>query len=127
MAQDLLDFEQVHAGLDAVGGLAVAQAVQRREVVGELGGRELVDLVVEILAHSPDGACVGVDGLGPQALESEMFEVALVALLEVGGGVAAAHPAISWDGTLHNHPVRINKGETCSVDRSRIAVVIGSA
>ena len=105
----------------------MAQAVQRREVVGELGGRELVDLVVEIFAHAPDGACVGVNGLGPQALESEMFEVALVALLEVGGGVAAADAAISWAGTLHNHLVRIDESETCSVDRFRIAVVIGAA
>ena len=77
--------------------------------------------MVEIRAHAPNDACIRVDGLGPQALEFEMLEMGLVALLEVGGGGLAgvAHTAISWAETLHNHLVRIDAGEICSVDRFR--------
>ena len=82
--------------------------------------------MVEIRAHAPNGAGVGIDGLGSQTLEREMLEVALVALFEVGLGVAA-HDAISLAGTLHNHPVRIDKGEVCSVDRFRGDAGMGSA
>ena len=172
VAQDLLDFEQVHAGLDEVRGIAVTQAVrgdlsfspqssatwrsvfctpprssgvrarwhppglaqhvqgvelqavqvvldraagvggdQVAEVVGELGPGQVVDLVVEILAHAPDGARVDVDGLGLQALELEVFEVALVALVEVSTGVG--HVAVSLGETLHNHSIRID-GVRCA-------------
>lgn len=40
--------------------------------------RKVVDLVVEVVPHAPDGAGIGVDGLGLQALEFEVFEVAAV-------------------------------------------------
>ena len=84
----------------------------------ELGGQKLVDAVVEILAHAPDGAAVGIDGLGSQTLELEMLDVALVAMFEVGLSVAAL-TAIYLTGRLHNHPVQIDKGEVCSVGRFR--------
>ena len=47
--------------------------------------------VVEILAHAPDGSAVGVDGLGLQALELEVLEVGLVALIKIGAGAGGLH------------------------------------
>ncbi len=45
------------------------------EVVGQLSAGQVVDRVVKIVPHAPDGAGVGVDGLGLQALEFEVLEV----------------------------------------------------
>ena len=39
-----------------------------------------------------DGTCIGINGLGLQALELEVFEVGLIALIKVGLG---------WFGGIH--------------------------
>jgi hypothetical protein len=67
---------------------------QVTEVVGQLRGRQVVDLVVEVVAHAPDGAGIGVDGLGLQALEFEVLEVGLVLLIKISRG-AGFHAAVS--------------------------------
>jgi len=59
------------------------------EVVGQLALGQPVNLVIEILAHATDASRIGVDRLGLQALEFEVLEVGLVALIEIvvdGGG-----------------------------------------
>ena len=48
------------------------------EVVGQLRWRQVVDLVVEVVPHAPNGSGVGVDGLGLQALEFEVLQVTAV-------------------------------------------------
>ena len=62
--------------------------------------------VVEILAHAPDGSAVGVDGLGLQALELEVLEVGLVALIKISAGAGGLH-ADAPSRMLQNHPDRI--------------------
>ncbi len=54
---------------------------QVTEVVGQLRSRQVVDLVVEVLAHAPDATGVSVNGLRLQAFELEVLQV---------GGVRAA-------------------------------------
>ena len=61
------------------------------EAIGELGVRQIIDLVVEIVAHAADSAGLDVDGRGLQALEHEVFEVGLTVLVE--GGTGAGHVA----------------------------------
>ncbi len=56
------------------------------EVLGELGLGEILDAVVEVGADAPDGAGIGLDGLGLQALELEVLKVGLVQPVEVGRG-----------------------------------------
>ena len=56
---------------------------QVAEVLGELRLREFIDLPVKILAQAPDGAGVGVDGLGLQPLELEVLQMRLVLPLKV--------------------------------------------
>ena len=41
---------------------------QLAEVIGQLGGREVIDLEVKVRAHAPDDVGVGVNGLGLQRL-----------------------------------------------------------
>jgi hypothetical protein len=81
------------------------------EIARELGARQIIDLVVEILACAAHSAGLDVDGLGLQALELEVFEVGLIVLVERGTG--AGHVAVSWADTLHNHPIRI-EGVRCA-------------
>ena len=61
--------------------------------------------MVEVVTHTPDGPRVGVDGLGLQALEFEVFEVGLVALIKfsTGAGFHAGGPG----EMLQNRPNRI--------------------
>lgn len=79
---------------------------QLTEVVGEQLAREVVDPVAEILANAADGARIGINRLGLQALELQVFEVGLAALIERRTG--AGHGVVNWGGTLHNHSIRID-------------------
>ena len=56
---------------------------QFAEVVGQLRFGQAVDLVIEAFADAPDGARIGVDGLGLQALELEVLVMGLVLLVKV--------------------------------------------
>jgi len=46
----------------------------------------VVDAVIEVIADAPDGARIGFDGLGLQALELEVLEVGLVLPVKIGDG-----------------------------------------
>ena len=45
----------------------------------------IIDLLIKIPSPAPDGAGVGLDGLGLQALEFEMLEMGLVLPVKVAG------------------------------------------
>jgi len=47
---------------------------------------QAVDLMIKALADAANGARIGFDGLGLQALEFEMLQVRLVLLVKVGLG-----------------------------------------
>ena len=51
---------------------------QLAEVVGQLGARQRIDLVVKVLAHAPNGTGVSVNGFGLQAFELEVLQVGTV-------------------------------------------------
>ena len=53
-------------------------ADQVAEILGELRFRQVLNAVIEIPAQAPDGAGVGVDGLGLQPLELQVLEMAVV-------------------------------------------------
>ena len=103
-----VELQTVEVVLDRAPGMRGDEVA---EVVGELGAGQIIDLVVEIVAHAADSAGLDVDGLGLQALEHEVFEVGLTVLVECGTG--AGHVAVSWADTLHNHPIRI-EGVRCA-------------
>ena len=48
------------------------------EVIGQLRWRQVVDLVVKVVAHAPDGAGISIDCLGLQALEFEVLQMSAV-------------------------------------------------
>jgi len=77
--------------LDGAPGVGINQAA---EIVGQLGGREIVDLVVKVVAHVPDGAAVSIDAFGLKALEFEVLEVGLVALIKFGFGCKSLHAGV---------------------------------
>jgi len=54
------------------------RADQVAEILGQLRFREIVGAVVEIPAWSANGAGVSVDGLGLQALQLQVLEMAVV-------------------------------------------------
>jgi len=84
-----VELEAIQVKLDRAPGVRFDQVA---EIVGELLGRELVNCVVEVVAHAPDGAAVGINGLGLQAFALEVFEMGLVALIKfsLGAWVHAA-------------------------------------
>ena len=41
----------------------------------QLRGRQVVYSMVKVVAHAPDGAGIGINGLGLQALEFEVLEM----------------------------------------------------
>ena len=43
------------------------------EILGELGFGEILDTVVEVGADAPDGAGIGLDGLGLELLSNLVF------------------------------------------------------
>ena len=61
------------------------RADQVAEIFSELRLGEIVDLLAEIFAQAPDGASIGVNGLGLQPLELEVLEMGLVLPVEVHG------------------------------------------
>lgn len=85
LAQDVggVKLEAIQVQLDGAPGVGLDQVA---EVIGQLGFGEVVDLVGKIPAQAPDGAGIGVDGLGLQPLELEVLEVGLVLPIKVLGG-----------------------------------------
>jgi len=61
---------------------------QIAEIPGQLLLGQLVDAVVEVGADAADGARVGLDGLRPQPLEPQVFEMGRVLLVERGANGA---------------------------------------
>ncbi|MDO8777615.1 MAG: hypothetical protein Q7K57_54650 [Burkholderiaceae bacterium] len=51
--------------------------------------------MVKVVAHAPDGAGIGINGFGLQALEFEVLEVGLVALIEISLGAGGLHAVVS--------------------------------
>lgn len=56
--------------------------------------RQVVDLVIKVFAHAPDGVAIGLDGLGLQAFEFEMLDKGLVVLFKISRS-AGIHTAVS--------------------------------
>ena len=56
---------------------------QVAEVLGQLGFGERVDLIGEVSAQTPDGAGVGVNGIGLEPLEFEVLKMQMELLIEV--------------------------------------------
>ncbi|MDP2829920.1 MAG: hypothetical protein Q8O37_15110 [Sulfuricellaceae bacterium] len=77
-----VELQAIQVKFDRAPGVALDQVA---EIVGQLGFGEVVDLVGEVSAQAPDGAGVGVDGLGLQPLELEVLEMGLVLPVEVLG------------------------------------------
>ncbi len=89
-AQHVGDVELVAIEIELDGAPGV-RLDQLAEVAGELILGKAVDVVLEVLAHAPDAARIGINRLGLQALKLEVFEMGLVASIEVdsvGGGHA---------------------------------------
>ena len=78
-------------------------AQQVAEIVGELLWRKLVQGVPKILAHAANGAAIGIDGLGLQALELEVFEVRIVALIKLSTSIGGGHVVVP-SRIVQNHP-----------------------
>lgn len=95
LVQDVgvVELEAIQIELHGTPGVG---ADQFGEVVGELLLGEGVDVPVEALADAPDGAGVGIDGLGLKALELEMLEVGLIVVLKGGGGQSLHREVTSW-------------------------------
>ena len=83
--QDVLgvELQAIQVELDGAPGVG---AEEFGEVVGQLRFAQGVDAVIEVRADAADGARVGFDGLGLQALELEMLEMGLVLPVKSGGG-----------------------------------------
>jgi len=78
-----VELEAIQIELDRAPGMRGNQVA---EVVGQLRWRQVVNSVVKVVTHAPDGARISIDGLGLQALELEVFEVGLVALIKISSG-----------------------------------------
>ena len=99
-----VELEAIQIEFDGAPGV---RGDQIAEVVGQLGRRQVVYVVLEVGAHAPDGTAVGVDGFGLQAFELEVLEVGLVALIEISAGAGGLH-AVAPHEILQNHPNRID-------------------
>lgn len=75
-----VELEPVEIEFDGAPGVGSDQVA---EVLGQLRFGERVDLTGEVAPQTPDGAGVGVDGLGLQPLEFEVLQMQLVLLVEV--------------------------------------------
>lgn len=95
-----VELQAVEVELDRAPGVGLDQVA---EIVGQLGLGEVIDLVVEVVVQAPDGADLGVDGLGLQALELEVLEVALVLPGEVFGS-AGRHAGSSSRNIAESTP-----------------------
>ena len=58
---------------------------QLTEVTRQLWLGQSGDLTIEVLADAPDGPGIGFDGLGLQASELEVLEMALILQVKVRG------------------------------------------
>jgi hypothetical protein len=47
----------------------------------------------EVVTHTPDGAGIGINSFGLQALEFEVLEMGLVALIKISLGAGGLHAA----------------------------------
>lgn len=99
-----VELQAVEVVLDRAPGV---RGVEVAEVIGELGARLIIDLVVEMPARAAYGAGLDVDGLGLQALELEVFEVGLRVLVERVPGTG--NVAASWADALHSRRIRIKE------------------
>ena len=108
-----VELEPIQIELDGAPGVRGDQVT---EIVGQLVWRQVVNFVVEVLAHAPNATRVGVDGLGLQALELEVFKVGLVALIKISAGAGGLHVDVP-SRMLQNHPNRIEgakvQGKSC--------------
>lgn len=77
------------------------------EVVSQLGWREIVDLILEVVTHLSDGAAIGINGFWLQTLEFEVLEMGLVALIKISLGAGSYHVGVlhNW---LQNHTTGID-------------------
>ena len=91
-----VELEAIEVKFDRAPGMGSNQVT---EIVGQLGRRQVVDQVIEVVAHAPDASGIGIDGFGLQALELEVLEVGLVALVKVGLGwvvwLGGSHAGVS--------------------------------
>ena len=91
-------------------GRAVDEWVSRRWVKYSMScASEIVDAVIEVGADTADGAGIGLDGLGLEPLELEVFEVGLVQSVEVRRG-CWSHGRVAPRFWLE-HPLRDEGGE----------------
>ena len=105
---DGVELEAVQIELDCAPGVAGDEVA---EVVGQLGFGQVVDAVREILTHAPDGAGIGIDGLGLQPLELEVLEMGLVLPVEVRAA-ARLHAGLSSRNTAQSTPRE--QGDGCA-------------
>ena len=75
----VVELQPVQIELDRAPGV---RGQQLGEIVGQLLLGQRVGPLIEALADAPDGARVGVDGLGLQPLEPQVLKVQLVVLVE---------------------------------------------
>ncbi len=75
-----IELQAIEVELDRALGVALNQVA---EIIGQLGLGEVIDLVAEVVAQAPDGAGIGVDGLGLQTFELEVLEMDPVLPVEV--------------------------------------------
>ena len=100
-----VELEAVEIELD---GAPRVGADQVAEIVGELYRREIVQAVIEILPHAPNGATIGIDGLGLQALKLEVFEMRNIALIKLSTSIGGGHVVVP-SRIVQNHPNRIDE------------------
>lgn len=77
------ELQTIQIELDPAPGVS---GLQLGEVIGQLGGRQGRDLVVKVLANAAHGAGIGLDGIGAQALQLQVLQVAAIKASE-GFGV----------------------------------------
>lgn len=61
----------------------------------------------EIRTHAPNGATIGINGLGLQALEFEVFKVRNIVLIKLSTSVEGRHVVVP-SRIVQNHPNRID-------------------
>ena len=66
-----VELEPTQIELDRAPGVRGNQVAQ---IIGQLRRRQVVYAVVELVSHAPDGAAIGINGLGLQALELEVLK-----------------------------------------------------
>jgi hypothetical protein len=87
-----VELERIKIKLDRTPGVRGHEITQ---LICQLSGRQVLDWMVEVIAHAPDGMGIGVNGFGLQALELEVLEMGLVLLIETRLGVGGLHVGVS--------------------------------